>query len=322
MPLVGGLYSGLQYRSFPADGGGAGAADDLLESYVVNNKTDSIASVFMLPSHFMGQTETPVTDTELHNRPETLDGYTPRNKKLFTFPYCFLCVDTLTDAKNYRYEWSSLRNSIQFSISCSMSPSPEIVVYPRNYNGAAYNATESVSMSGFPQCAFTVNAYQNWLAQHANGQMLGLLSSGIAAGVSALSGNVVGGVLGAIGMANQLNNMTLDATQGSRTRGAQGSSADVATRRKAIYFKDMCVTAQYAEMIDSFFDRYGYATCKLKVPNINARPHWTYTKTKDCMLHGSVPADDMAKIQGIFDKGITFWRNGSEVGNYSLDNSV
>ena len=67
---------------------------------------------------------------------------------------------------------------------------------------------------------------------------------------------------------------------------------------------------------------YGYQTNRVKTPNISARPHWNYIKTNDCVIEGSVPCDDMNKICSIFDGGITFWKKGSEVGNYSLDNSI
>ena len=67
---------------------------------------------------------------------------------------------------------------------------------------------------------------------------------------------------------------------------------------------------------------FGYATKKIKVPNRNVRPHWCYTKTRDCVVKANAPADDVRKICQIYDNGITFWKNPSEVGNYSLDNSV
>ena len=47
---------------------------------------------------------------------------------------------------------------------------------------------------------------------------------------------------------------------------------------------------------------------------------WTYTKTRGCVLVGDAPADDVRAICNIYDSGITFWKNGNEVGNYSLDN--
>ena len=74
-------------------------------------------------------------------------------------------------------------------------------------------------------------------------------------------------------------------------------------------------------MADNFFTRYGYATKKLKIPNRSSRPHWNYVKTVNCTITGSIPTDAARNICSIYDNGITFWKHGSEVGNYSLDNS-
>ena len=78
---------------------------------------------------------------------------------------------------------------------------------------------------------------------------------------------------------------------------------------------------QHAKVIDGFFDMFGYATNEVKIPNINSRPHWNYVKTNGCIIRGSIPADEISRIESIFDHGITFWKSASEVGNYSLDNS-
>ena len=67
---------------------------------------------------------------------------------------------------------------------------------------------------------------------------------------------------------------------------------------------------------------YGYKVNTIKVPEISSRPHWNYVKTVNSTLNGSAPADDMRKIQSIYDGGITFWKNGNEVGNYTLDNRI
>ena len=55
-------------------------------------------------------------------------------------------------------------------------------------------------------------------------------------------------------------------------------------------------------------------------PSRLARPHWTYVKTLGCTIVGSIPNDDMNAICKIFDNGITWWKYGSEVGQYNLDN--
>ena len=87
------------------------------------------------------------------------------------------------------------------------------------------------------------------------------------------------------------------------------------------------LTPEYATIIDDYFTKYGYACHKLKVPNRDARPQFNYVKTIDCLIeavdtadHG-MPADDEAVICDIYNKGITFWKNPANIGNYSVSNA-
>ena len=86
-------------------------------------------------------------------------------------------------------------------------------------------------------------------------------------------------------------------------------------------FRQVFLDRQYAEIIDNYFDMFGYQVNRIKVPNISSRPHWNYIKTKDFQLSGSVPAEYAKQICEIYDNGITFWKNGEEVGQYGLNNS-
>lgn len=330
MPLIGGIYTGLKYvGALINDEEEVALLDSLIDDYVSANMQDSIVSIFMMPQDFYTTEAIPKTINFQVERPSKLDGYTPRNKKLLTYPYCFLTIDCINDSQNYRYEYSGDFGSLHFAMYAGMSPNVEIICCPRNYNGSGavdgslgtMNFTEELVMTGFPQCAFTIDTYRAWIAQKATGQMLGVLGSGIVTGASVATGNVVGAGVGAVGMTQSINNLLIDSTKGSTTRGNQGGSSLTALRAKDFYLKFMSITNQYAMMIDDFFDKYGYAVDRVKVPNISARPHWNYVKTHDCTITGSVPADDMKKICNIFNNGITFWKNGSEVGNYSLDNS-
>lgn len=78
-----------------------------------------------------------------------------------------------------------------------------------------------------------------------------------------------------------------------------------------------CISPQMAKIIDEYFDRFGYAINETKTPNILARRHYTYIKTKGCKIAGDIPNDDRHNIESIFDNGITFWRSLADVGNYS-----
>lgn len=89
----------------------------------------------------------------------------------------------------------------------------------------------------------------------------------------------------------------------------------------SICYQQKQIMPENVEIIDDYFNRYGYATRKIKVPNISSRPHWNYTQTVGCKIGGSIPCEDEKLICAVFDHGVTFWKNPNEVGNFSLDNS-
>ena len=327
MPYISGLYTGIEYHgALINDDSDVSSLDNLLELYVQANQQDSIVSIFVMPSVFYTAETAPVIKNIGVELPNKLDGYVPRNKKLLTYPYCFLTVDCLNDCKNYRYEFSGDKEIMHFALIGCVSPNVEILLCPRQYNGTKVheegtigevNMTEELVMTGFPQCAYSIDAYRAWLAQKATGTIIsgvGQLGLGVASGIT---GNAVGVAVNGVGLAHTINNAIIESTKGSTSRGSQGGSALVASRTKDFYIKRMSITQEYAKMIDDFFDRYGYTVNRMKKPYRHARRYWTYVKTRDCNAIGSVPADDMKKIKEIYDKGITFWSLASMVGNYS-----
>ena len=87
------------------------------------------------------------------------------------------------------------------------------------------------------------------------------------------------------------------------------------------YCVRMCQPRQVMQKVDSYFDMYGYAINKVQYPNLNARSHWTYVRVSDIQLGNNLmPADSLSDIKSMFENGIRFWNNASEVGNYGLDN--
>ena len=104
--------------------------------------------------------------------------------------------------------------------------------------------------------------------------------------------------------------------------GMTAGNAMVGLRELNFRCFDVDINQQDAKIIDSFFDKYGYQTNKLKVPNISSRKQWNYVKTRDCELIGNIPASIKNSIISIFNSGITFWKHGDNIGNYELDNTV
>lgn len=320
-----GLYSGVKYIIANMNNEqDVSNFTEYLQSIVNANQQESVVSLFMMPSHFASNDALPKSEVAQIPKPNSISGYNNlRNNKLLTYPYKYLAVECGNNSATYRYEWFET-NNCNFAEIGNMSCNPRIALVPFGYNGTTsdeLNYTEKLVMEGFPQIAFSIDAFRAFLAQEASGTMLNGLTSVAALTGGALTGNALGTVSGAFGLANTINSIVHVANRPNQAKGTNSGSIEVATRTKAFYFKDMQIQPQYAKIIDDYFSFFGYAQRQVMIPNRNARPHWTYLKTRNCNINGDAPSDDLEKLVSIYDKGITFWNNYAEVGNYSLNNS-
>lgn len=89
-------------------------------------------------------------------------------------------------------------------------------------------------------------------------------------------------------------------------------------------FRVWCVHVRKdeADRLDDFLTMYGYAIGQVETPQYTARPHWNFLKTQGVTVRGEMPAFARAAISRILDGGITFWKNGDEIGNYDLNNAI
>lgn len=264
------------------------------------------------------------------DKPADLNGYTPKNKKLLQYPYRFLYVTNNNGgAAVYRYEYFNSNPS--FSVKGNLSPDAVVKLTPTHYKGLTENHDEALSMTGFPLCSWNSDPYKLWLAQNQNAQNVGLAKAGlsIAAGVGTtlLSHGIgtaagVGMIMsGATQIASQLAQRRDVEIQPPQARGTFAGSYNLAKGVMNFYLLHKCIDAKHARVIDDYFSMYGYATRIVKTPNINSRPCWNYVKTVGSNVTGDFAQDDLKKINEIFDRGITFWKPSTEIGDYSADNS-
>ena len=104
-----------------------------------------------------------------------LDGYTPRNAKCYTYPYTFYHVDAPnTQSLICRYEFFIQRRP-RFIIKLNATYPVEITLFPTSYKNGPDNTApvgeeeyrpEKLSIQGFPQCSWSMDAYTAWLAQN------------------------------------------------------------------------------------------------------------------------------------------------------------
>ena len=120
---------------------------------------------------------------------------------------------------------------------------------------------------------------------------------------------------------NALQQMYTASIHADQFRGnANTNCADIAHGMKAIFYHRAHIPEQQARMIDDYFEKYGYAIGRIGDVRRNVKSHWTYVKTQGCNITGNCPASSIAFVKKLYDRGITWWSNGDEVGNYSLNN--
>lgn len=295
--------------------------------------------------------ENPVTKT-LNARPSSIDGYTPRNKKLLTYPYLYLGFNPYNGSeKIYRYE-DFLNATPVFSISSEINPNPTICVIPQNYRGASGDSLSDISvLSGYPTISYKTDVFNSWLAQ--NGEIINLQMQqeqfnytidSAKKGVD-MTGNIAGNALSlnVIGSIKDTANDSLDLARLDKNhefyiknqlaqiekqkmmpdKVSMGSSNSTLMGYDKIdknIFTRYSIKQEFAERIDKYFDMYGYLTNKVKVPNLNNRPNWNYIKTIGCNIVANIPQTDLQTIKNMFDNGITLWHNTSTFLDYSQNN--
>lgn len=294
-------------------------------------KENSVLAIYTFPATYANVTEDKrlvscKTNTYSTTKPTSNGAYTPRNKKLLTYPYDYLCIDNNQgQTKEYKYELFSSSN-VQFSCTGSIAPGVTFYLWPNNYEGFGSAYFEMLTLSNFPMCSWNYDTYRQWFAQNMNGMTASILSGGISTFTSLAIANV-GGAIGGLGGVAQgaLDVWAKDADMQVLPPTFKGAlnvtNGNYAISKQCYTAYDIHLDQHVAERIDSFFDRFGYAVQEVKTPNIMSRQNWNYIKTNGCVLECNAPLDAVAAIKAMFDRGITFWHT-TDVGNYSLPNGV
>lgn len=267
------------------------------------------------------------------NKPNNLDTYIPRNKKLLTFPYRYFNITNNSGSSaTYKYEYFNSRDGrdvCQFTMLGAISPGCSIRLIPYNYKygKTEFNYThkeveESIVAGKLPTCGWTNDAYTNWLTQNAINIPLDIASDIIKTGVGVATGKVslAGGGLAGIGgtMAEIYQHSLIPTTAKGGVNQGDLNFADKLCF--SVYKK--CIKYEYARIIDNYFDMFGYKVNDVKIPNITGRQNWNYVKTIDCNFDGDIPQTDLNIIKAMFNGGVTFWHNPANILNYSLSNNI
>lgn len=284
-----------------------------------------VVNVYMTPDEFIPR-ENQVGWSYSHDSKITvtgqfgmIDGHVVRNKKLFTYPYNFCNVSASNGASvDYIFEYDFKQN---FRIVTNMCNSVSVSIYNPYYKGIEHNLIDSITLDNFPICAWSDSAYQEYMGTQAIADGMkgtlalfgGALTSIVSSNPLAMGGATVGVINKIIDVSNMRNKPMRVGNTGNNVNNLMNDG------KYGFIFSRQSVTGEIAKVIDNYFDMYGYATHLTKVPNRKVRNHWTYTKTNGCNVNSRAPIDATKHVCQIYDNGITFWVDGDEIGNYSLE---
>lgn len=353
------IYSGCTYFiSTTAEG----MTNKILE-LTTANLADSIVAIRMMPAKIIPNyysdnlyhAKTPRTKSIARQISGAFGNYTPKNKKLYTYPYNLMTVVNCEgDSVELRYEYfgtippNTATSNTEFSLYTYGGVSPKVMCVPKNYRGQVECYPEQITMQSFPMCSWNVDTYKAYVAQMETSlpsQMLSAGLSGVLNGMvggmtsasnyninaknpisavgTGLASGVSAGAMGAIQpISNLLATYAFPPTMPNAVKGQSVSDVYSAYRVKDFYFYRTRIDEEHARIIDNYFTMFGYADRTVHTPNMNARERFTYVKTQGCKIHCNCPASDADFIESLFNNGIRFWKRHDWIGDYDTDNPV
>lgn len=272
----------------------------------------------------------------------TLNGYTPKNRKMYCYPYSYLRVSNNCGSEVV-YKWEDWQDPTHtdFYVRGVLCQGCSIRLIPHLYKGndpslQAYDY--GLNLGKFPILSWSSDYYLNWQAQNGKnnelhmqmgivsgvGQMVGgvggILENNVGQGISSLTGgamNIEDSIVDAIHERN-IAQLTPDQVRGNTNNGDLSYSI----QKTCFTFSKMSCRREYAVMIDSFFSMFGYKVNEVKVPNITGRSNWNYVRTKGCNIIANIPQEDLDEIKAMFDSGVTIWHKTAYFMDYSQNNPI
>ena len=288
----------------------------------------------------------------------SFSDYTPKNNKLFCYPYNYLMVSNNCGNQNiYKYEnWYNSNNfTFDLTTACVCGGSGKFI--PTNYQNTN-NYDESLPLGKFPTFSWSGDAYINWLSQNALNiaTKIGLIGGSIAsAGIGGMASaplemgvleqatseesramiqgrqqlNAVqsGSSMG-VGIAGQVAGLIGDFYSAKLmpqiTGGQNTGDVDYSNLLITFICKKMRAKTENLKVIDDYFTKYGYKTNRVKTPNITGRQNFNYIEigSDSSIGYGEVPQIALEVINSVCKRGVTIWHNHNNIGNFSVNNSI
>ena len=349
----GGIYSGLTYYLFDSNTN----ASKFIKAYDNLGKGEAIYTVFMIPTRlsyintwytvsFGNIDDIKLTIVKTGTEPvrlltnesisinTTINGYTPKNKKLFVYPFNYLYMTNNCGSDvEYHYE-DFIDNTPRFNIDGVVTVGCSIKAYPVNYKKySTYNQSSDfygtqefpygLVCGKYPTCSWDSDSYTNWLTQNAVNIGVSTATSALSTATGFVTGNPMAIAGGLTSVANTIGTIYEHSVIPPTAKGnTNAGDITFSTNNLGFNYFKMSIKSEYARIIDDYFSMYGYKVNSLKVPNITGRSNWNYVKLINPNIEGYIPQEDLQEIKQMFSDGVTIWHTTTHFLDYSQTNSI
>lgn len=158
-----GIYSACKENYF----GNVKAANDFISDAVEGGQApDGVLGIYMIPK------ATKSVEDITYYLPKNIDGYVPKNNKLFTYPYNYLrFYSSQGDNHVYRFELlNQLKGTMTIGYEVIAKGGQACAMFaPYNYKGiVGANIEETFALSNWPIGSYNTDIYKVYLAQNAS----------------------------------------------------------------------------------------------------------------------------------------------------------
>lgn len=334
-----GVYSSVGYYWYKYNAGNQLGAD--IQKLANANKISAISSIFMAPTWLIADYDSSKTKGKVGTRANianyttvqsdiirNIDGYSPKNNKLYTYPFCyFMITNGVGGHAIFRPELCE-DNYLKINIEGVLTPSCSIHYTPLNYQNVENNFDAGISGGKLPQLNWSSDQFTNWLTQNA----VNLSTPDVNMALTPFSMFSDLMTLNIGGAAQRYANSYLAIKERDKEVETHAkippqvsgnlNSGDIATGsvENTLHVYTMTIKAEFAKIIDDYFSMFGYQVNRVQQLEITGRPNWNYVKTINCNVSGNIPESDLNEIKNIFNNGVTCWHNIDTMYDYSQNN--
>lgn len=174
--IINGIYSGVDITQCSS----AAEVNAVLADY--EDTPEDVVQILMFPTELVNIGGSVPGQFITINKPSTLAGHTPRNKKLLNYPFNICEISTNVEQPielRFEYIGANPATTSSFNVYAigNIVGNGEVVIgldfagAGTPYQGAHTNWNHTTAIASFPQCSFTIDGYRAWLAQ-LNGKQL------------------------------------------------------------------------------------------------------------------------------------------------------